>query len=152
MPLQREIMGDTTMADTWDLPPLTRGDSHPAEGGCLRGITIPPGESPLSLGMNTMKMAKDLPAKVGHLLMEELTDMIDLLVEEKSPNTEMLRTDHTLQRGMEDILHREIDKMEGTLHREIPEMGDILHKETQEMAVNLHTETHKEDAPLRDPV
>lgn len=132
MPLQSGIMGDTTMADTWDLPPLTRGDSHPAGGGCPQDITIPLGESPLSLGMNMMKMAVDLPAKVGHLLMEESTDMIDLLVEEKSPNTEMLL------RGMEDILQRE--------------MGGILHKEMQEMGVNLHTEIHKEDAPLRDPV
>lgn len=146
MPLQRGIMGDTTMADTWDLPPLTRGDSHPAGGGCPQDITIPLGESPLSLGMNMMKMAVDLPAKVGHLLMEESTDMIDLLVEEKSPNTEMLL------RGMEDILQREIDEMEGTLPSEILEMGGILHKEMQEMGVNLHTEIHKEDAPLRDPV
>lgn len=146
MPLQRGIMGDTTMADTWDLPPLTRGDSHPAGGGCPQGITIPPGESPLNLSMNMMKMAVDLPAKVGHLLMEESTDMIDLLVEEKSPNTEMLL------RGMEDILQREIDEMEGTLPSEILEMGGILHKEMQEMGVNLHTEIHKEDAPLRDPV
>lgn len=132
MPLQSGIMGDTTMADTWDLPPLTRGDSHPAGGGCPQDITIPLGESPLSLGMNMMKMAVDLPAKVGHLLMEESTDMIDLPVAEKSPNTEMLL------RGMEDILQRE--------------MGGILHKEMQEMGVNLHTEIHKEDAPLRDPV
>lgn len=146
MPLQSGIMGDTTMADTWDLPPLTRGDSHQAGGGCPQDITIPLGESPLSLGMNMMKMAVDLPAKVGHLLMEESTDMIDLLVEEKSPNTEMLL------RGMEDILQREIDEMEGTLPSEIIEMGDILHKEMQEMGVNLHTEIHKEDAPLRDPV
>lgn len=146
MPLQRGIMGDTTMADTWDLPPLTRGDSHPAGGGCPQGITIPPGESPLNLSMNMMKMAVDLPAKVGHLLMEESTDTIDLLVEEKSPNTEMLL------RGMEDILQREIDEMEGTLPSEILEMGGILHKEMQEMGVNLHTEIHKEDAPLRDPV
>lgn len=146
MPLQRGIMGDTTMANTWDLPPLTRGDSHPAGGGCPQGITIPPGESPLNLSMNMMKMAVDLPAKVGLLLMEESTDMIDLPVEEKSPNTEMLL------RGMEEILHREIDEMEGTLPRGILEMGDILHKETQEMGVNLHTEIHKEDAPLRDPV
>lgn len=146
MPLQSGIMGDTTMADTWDLPPLTRGDSHPAGGGCPQGITIPPGESPLNLSMNMMKMAVDLPAKVGHLLMEESTDMIDLLVEEKSPNTEMLL------RGMEDILQREIDEMEGTLPSEILEMGGILHKEMQEMGVNLHTEIHKEDAPLRDPV
>lgn len=152
MPLQRGIMGDTTMADTWDLPPLTRGDSHPAGGGCPQGITIPPGESPLNLSMNMMKMAVDLPAKVGHLLMEESTDMIDLPVAEKSPNTEMLRTDNTPPRGMEEILHREIDEMEGTLSRGILEMGDILHKETQEMGVNLHTEIHKEDAPLRDPV
>lgn len=146
MPLQSGIMGDTTMADTWDLPPLTRGDSHPAGGGCPQGIMIPPGESPLNLSMNMMKMAVDLPAKVGHLLMEESTDMIDLLVEEKSPNTEMLL------RGMEDILQREIDEMEGTLPSEILEMGGILHKEMQEMGVNLHTEIHKEDAPLRDPV
>lgn len=132
MPLQSGIMGDTTMADTWDLPPLTRGDSHQAGGGCPQDITIPLGESPLSLGMNMMKMAVDLPAKVGHLLMEESTDMIDLPVAEKSPNTEMLL------RGMEDILQRE--------------MGGILHKEMQEMGVNLHTEIHKEDAPLRDPV
>lgn len=102
--------------------------------------------------MNMMKMAVDLPAKVGHLLMEESTDMIDLPVAEKSPNTEMLRTDNTPPRGMEEILHREIDEMEGTLPRGILEMGDILHKETQEMGVNLHTEIHKEDAPLRDPV
>lgn len=93
-----------------------------------------------------MKMAVDLPAKVGHLLMEESTDMIDLPVAEKSPNTEMLL------RGMEDILQREIDEMEGTLPSEILEMGGILHKEMQEMGVNLHTEIHKEDAPLRDPV
>lgn len=146
MPLQSGIMGDTTMADTWDLPPLTRGDSHPAGGGCPQDITIPLGESPLSLGMNMMKMAVDLPAKVGHLLMEESTDMIDLPVAEKSPNTEMLL------RGMEDILQREIDEMEGTLPSEILEMGGILHKEMQEMGVNLHTEIHKEDAPLRDPV
>lgn len=149
MPLQREIMGDTTMADTWDLPPLTRGDSHPAGGECPLGITIPPGESPLSLGMSMMKMAEDLPAKVGHLLMEELMDMIDPQVEGESPSTEMLRTDHIL---LKDILHREIDEMGGILHKEIHKMEGILHREMHEMGGNLHTETHKEDAPLRDPV
>lgn len=99
MPLQRGIMGDTTMADTWDLPPLTRGDSHPAGGGCPQGITIPPGESPLNLSMNMMKMAVDLLAKVGHLLMEG-----------------------TLPRGileMGDILHKETQEMGVNLHTEI---------------------------------
>lgn len=146
-------MEDTTMVVTWDLLLLTRADNRPAGGGCLLGITIPLAESPLSLGMSMMKMVEDLPAKVGHLLMEELMDMTDLQVEAESPSTEMvIRTDHTRPKGMEGIRRKGIVVMEGILHKEMHEMGGILHKENQEMGENLHIEIHKEDDPLRDPV
>lgn len=53
--------------------------------------------------MNMMKMVVDFLVKVGYFLMEELIDMIDFLVTEKSFNIEMFRIDNIFSRGMEEI-------------------------------------------------